>query len=277
MNGTEPPGPARAPLADLRVLSVEQFGAGPFGTRALSDLGATIIKVEDPAHGGDVARRVPPFQEGEDSLYFEAFNAGKLSISLDLRTVAGREIFDRLAGEVDAIACNLRGDKAQRLGIDYESQRHHNPGIVCASLSGFGQTGPRAGEPAYDYVLQAMAGWMSLTGEPDGPPTKSGLSLVDFSAGYAMALALLAAVWRARRDGVGGDCDLSLFEVALSMLAYVGTWAASEGYEPPRSGNRPIHRSSRSRRSPRPTAGSPSPARRRSSGSSSVRRWDSRS
>jgi crotonobetainyl-CoA:carnitine CoA-transferase CaiB-like acyl-CoA transferase len=222
------------PLRDLRVLAVEQFGAGPFGSRQLSDLGADVIKVEDPSSGGDVGRYVPPFRSGEDSLFFETFNSGKRSISLDLRSEAGRAVLEDLVAEVDAVACNLRGDGPEKLGLTYAQLRHRNPRIVCCSLSGFGSTGPRAPEPAYDYVIQAMSGWMSLTGEPDGPPTKSGLSLVDFCAGYALALSLVGAVWRARRDGAGGDCDLSLFEVALSMLAYVGTWAATEGFEPER-------------------------------------------
>jgi crotonobetainyl-CoA:carnitine CoA-transferase CaiB-like acyl-CoA transferase len=232
MGGTAP----RAPLADLRVLAVEQFGAGPWGSVQLADLGATVIKVEDPASGGDVGRYVPPYQRGEDSLFFETFNRGKRSVSIDLRTPAGRAVFEDLVRQVDAVTCNLRGDQPARLGLTYEALRHCNPTVVCASLSGFGMTGPRAAKPAYDYVLQAIAGWMQLTGEPDGPPTKSGLSLVDFAAGYAQALALLGAVWRARRDGVGGDCDVSLHEVALSLLAYVGTWAATEGHEVPRRG-----------------------------------------
>jgi crotonobetainyl-CoA:carnitine CoA-transferase CaiB-like acyl-CoA transferase len=223
-----------APLADLRIVAVEQFGAGPFGSRQLSDLGAEVIKVEDPETGGDVGRYVPPFQEGEDSLFFEAFNAGKRSVSLDLRTEDGRAAFERLVAGADAVCCNLRGDGPDSLGLTYEALRHVNPRIVCASLSGFGRTGPRAAEPAYDYILQGLAGWMSLTGEPGSPPAKSGLSLVDFSAGYALALTLLAAVWRARREGVGGDCDVALFEVALSLLTYVGTWSASRGHETPR-------------------------------------------
>jgi crotonobetainyl-CoA:carnitine CoA-transferase CaiB-like acyl-CoA transferase len=223
-----------APLSDLRILAVEQFGAGPFGSRQLADLGAEVIKVEDPASGGDVGRYVPPFQEGEDSLFFEAFNSGKRSLSLDLRTDGGRAAFEDLVAGADAVCCNLRGDGPASLGLTYEALRHRNPRIVCASLSGYGTTGPRAAEPAYDYVLQGLAGWMSLTGEPDGPPTKSGLSLVDFSAGYALALTLLSAVWRARREGVGGDCDVALFEVALSMLTYVGTWSASRDHETPR-------------------------------------------
>ncbi|MCW2986888.1 MAG: CoA transferase [Conexibacter sp.] len=227
---------ARAPLADLRIIAIEQFGAGPWGSLQLADLGAEVIKIEDPASGGDVGRYVPPFRSGEDSLFFETFNRSKRSISLDLRSPAGRAVFEDVVEHADAVTSNLRGDQPAKLGLTYEALRHRNPRIVCASLSGFGMTGPRADQPAYDYVLQAMTGWMSLTGEPGGPPTKSGLSLVDFAGGYALALTLLGAVWRARRDGVGGDCDVSLFEVALSLLTYVGTWAATEGHEVSRRG-----------------------------------------
>jgi crotonobetainyl-CoA:carnitine CoA-transferase CaiB-like acyl-CoA transferase len=223
-----------APLADLTVLAVEQFGAGPFGTLQLADLGATVIKVEDPVTGGDVGRTVPPFRAGEDSLFFETFNRGKRSVSLDLRVPEGRAVFADLVARVDAVASNVRGDQPEKLGLTYAALRGHNPRVVCASLSGFGRTGPRAAQPAYDYVLQAMAGWMSQTGDPDGPPTKSGLSLVDYSAGYALGLTLLAAVWRARRDGEGGDVDVSLLGVAQALLTYLGTWAATHGHEVPR-------------------------------------------
>jgi crotonobetainyl-CoA:carnitine CoA-transferase CaiB-like acyl-CoA transferase len=223
-----------APLADLRILAVEQFGAGPWGSAQLADLGATVIKIEDPGSRGDVGRYVPPYSKGEDSLFFETFNGGKCSLSLDLRAPAGQRVFHHLVERVDAVLSNLRGDQPARLGLTYDALCEHNERIVCASLSGFGMTGPRQAEPAYDYVLQAMAGWMSLTGEPHGPPAKSGLSLVDFAAGYAVALTLLGAVWRARRDGVGGDCDVSLFDVALSLLTYVGTWSATNGHVVPR-------------------------------------------
>ena len=220
----------RRPLDDVRVLAIEQFGAGPWATLQLADLGAEVIKVEDPTSAGDVGRYVPPYRDGEDSLYFETFNRGKRSVSLDLRSSAGRAVFEDLVRVSDAVYSNLRGDQPAKLRITYDDLRELNPRIVCCSLSGFGTTGPRRAEPAYDYVLQALTGWMSLTGEPDGPPVKSGLSLVDFSGGYVSALALLAGVWRARRDGVGCDCDTSLFETALSLLTYVGTWAASRGH-----------------------------------------------
>jgi len=222
------------PLADVKVLAIEQFGAGPWATLQLADLGADVIKLEDPAAGGDVGRYVPPFQDGEDSLFFETFNRNKRSISLDLRHPEGRGVFEDLVRVSDVVYSNLRGDQPERLGLTYDQLGHVNERIVCCSLSGFGMTGPRAAEGGYDYMMQGLAGWMSLTGDPDGPPTKSGLSLVDLSGGYVSAIAVLAGVWRARRDGVGCDCDVSLFETALHELCYVGTWAASRGYVPPR-------------------------------------------
>jgi crotonobetainyl-CoA:carnitine CoA-transferase CaiB-like acyl-CoA transferase len=222
------------PLADVRVLSVEQFGAGPWATLQLADLGADVIKVEDPAAGGDVGRYVPPFQDGEDSLFFETFNRNKRSISLDLRAPGGRDVFNDLVAAVDVVFSNLRGDQPARLGLTYDALKEFNPKIVCCSLSGFGMSGPRSAEGGYDYVMQGLAGWMTLTGEPDGPPTKSGLSLVDLSGGYVAAIAIMAGLWRARREGLGCDCDISLFETALSELCYVGTWTASRDYDPPR-------------------------------------------
>jgi crotonobetainyl-CoA:carnitine CoA-transferase CaiB-like acyl-CoA transferase len=225
------------PLADLRVIAVEQFGAGPFATMQLSDLGADVIKIEDPSVRGDVGRYVPPFAEGESSLFFESFNRNKQSVALDLRTPDGRREFEGLVRDADAVFSNLRGDQPAKLGLRYADLAHVNPAVVCVSLSGFGMSGPRASQGAYDATIQALAGWMSVTGGPDGPPTKSGLSLVDFSGGYVAAIALLAAVWRARRDGTGCDVDLSLFETALALLTYMGTWTASEGWVAQRMAN----------------------------------------
>jgi crotonobetainyl-CoA:carnitine CoA-transferase CaiB-like acyl-CoA transferase len=225
------------PLADVRVLAVEQFGAGPWGTLQLADLGADVIKIEDPAVRGDVGRYVPPFQEGESSLFFETFNRNKRSVSLDLRHPEGRAVFEDLVRIADVVYSNLRGDQPAKLRLLYEDLKDVNERIVCCSLSGFGMTGPRAGEGGYDYMMQGLAGWMELTGEPDGPPAKSGLSLVDLSGGYVSTIAVLAGLWRARRDGIGCDCDISLYETALHELMYVGTWAATKGYTPPRRSN----------------------------------------
>lgn len=228
------------PLEDIRIIAIEQYGAGPFATMHLAELGAEIIKIEEPSSGGDVARYIPPFQEGTHSLFFETYNRNKRSISLDIRTEAGLEVFHSLVEKSDAVFSNLRGDVPERLGIRYAQLAHVNPKIVCCSLTGFGMTGPRSAEPGYDYILQGLAGWMSLTGEPDGPPAKSGLSLVDFSGGYVAAATLLTGIHAARRDGKGMDCDLSLFDIAVTLLGYVGTWHMTGGFEPlrvPQSGH----------------------------------------
>lgn len=223
------------PLRDIRVIAVEQYGAGPFGSLHLADLGADIIKIEDPSVGGDVGRYVPPYADGEDSLFFESFNRGKRSISLDIRSPAGRTVFEDLVSRADAVFSNLRGDVPGRLRIRYDDLKHVNPRIVCCCLSGFGMTGPRAGEPGYDYVLQGYAGWMTLTGEPDAPPEKTGLSLVDYSGGFVAAISLLAGVHAARRDGTGMDCDISLYDTAISLLTYLATWHLTTGYQPTRA------------------------------------------
>lgn len=222
------------PLAGVRIAAVEQFGAGPWCTLQLVALGATVFKIEDPSVGGDVGRYVVPFQSGEDSLFFETFNSGKLSISLDLRHPRAPEVLHRLVRGAEVVFCNLRGDLPARLGLTYESLHSVNPRIVCCSLSGFGSTGPRSAQGAYDYVIQGHAGWMSLTGEPDGPPTRSGLSLVDFSGGLVAAISILAGLRQAAATGLGCDCDLALFDVAMALNTYVATWALSRDWEPMR-------------------------------------------
>ena len=232
-SSTNKQGPMK-PLADVRVVAVEQFGAGPFGSVHLADLGADIIKIEDPRTNGDIGRYVVPHQEDEDSLFFETFNRNKRSISLDLESVAGREVFEDLVRQSDVVYSNLRGDVPGRLRIRYEHLAPINPRIVCVSLSGYGMDSSRARQPGYDYMFQGEAGWMSLTGEIDGPPAKSGLSLVDFSAGYVAAMTVLAGLHAARRDGVGMDCDLSLYDVALNLLAYPATWYLTAGEVPKR-------------------------------------------
>ena len=223
------------PLQDIRILAVEQYGAGPFGTVHLADLGAEVIKIEDPSVGGDVGRYVPPYGEGEDSLFFETFNRNKRSLSLDLNTSAGRAVFEDLVKVSDVVYSNLRGDVPKKMRITYGDLKHLNPAIVCVSLTGFGMTGPRSAQPGYDYVLQGLAGWMDLTGEPDGPPTKSGLSLVDFSGGFVAAISLLAGLHAARRDGVGMDCDVSLYDTAIGLLNYPAVWHLNAGFTPVRT------------------------------------------
>ncbi|KAA9149013.1 CoA transferase [Amycolatopsis acidicola] len=223
------------PLRDLKILSLEQYGAGPFGSVHLADLGAEVIKIEDPRFGGDVGRHTPPYAEDGDSLFFEAFNRNKRSMVLDLGNPRGREVFERLVAVSDAVYSNLRGDVPEKMRIRYDDLKHLNPRIVCCSLSGYGMTGPRSKQPGYDYMLQGLAGWMSVTGEPDGPPTKSGLSMVDYSGGIVAALSMVSAIHAARRDGVGMDCDVSLYDTAIGMLTYLATWHLNRGFEPRRT------------------------------------------
>lgn len=223
------------PLEDIRIIAVEQYGAGPFGSVHLADLGAEVIKIEDPRFGGDVGRYVPPYAEEEDSLFFETFNRNKKSLSLDLSTPGGRKVFEELVKTADVVYSNLRGDVPERMRITYDDLKHLNPLIVCVSLTGFGMSGPRQNEPGYDYILQGLSGWMDLTGEPGGPPTKSGLSLVDFSGGLVAALSLLSGVHAARRDGKGMDCDVSLYDTAIGMLTYPATWHMNAGFKPVRT------------------------------------------
>lgn len=225
----------RGPLADLRILAIEQYGAGPFGSLHLADLGAEVIKIEDPNNGGDIGRYIPPFQTHEDSLFFQTFNRNKLSINLDVASAAGRRVLEDLVSQSDAVYSNLRGDVPARLRIRYDDLKVVNPRIVCCSLTGFGMTGPRSDQAGYDYLIQGLTGWMELTGEPDGPPEKSGASLVDYSGGYVAALSLLAAVHAARTTGRGADCDVSLYDTAASLLTYLGTWHLTSGYQPVRS------------------------------------------
>ncbi len=219
------------PLENVRVLAVEQYGAGPFGTLFLADQGAEVIKIENPRDGGDMARDVGPFFLGErDSLFFHSFNRNKKSLTLDLARPEGREVFHRLVARADAVASNLRGDVPEKLGLTYEHLAAHNAAVVCAHLSAYGRTGPRASWPGYDYLMQAEAGYFSLTGEPGGPPARFGLSIVDLMTGLALAYALLAGLTQARATGKGRDLDVSLFDVALNNTNYLAAWYLNEGH-----------------------------------------------
>jgi crotonobetainyl-CoA:carnitine CoA-transferase CaiB-like acyl-CoA transferase len=220
----------RPPLKGLRILAVEQYGAGPFGTLYLADLGAEVVKIENHKDGGDVGRKVGPHFFGEDdSHFFQTFNRNKRSVTLDLKHPEGKAAFHALAKTADAVLDNLRGDLPAKLGLTYEHLKEANPRIVCAHLSAYGRSGSRAAWPGYDYLMQAEAGHMSLTGEPGSPPARYGLSIVDLMTGLATAFALLSGVIHARRTGTGMDLDTSLFDVALHNLSYPGTWLLNAG------------------------------------------------
>jgi crotonobetainyl-CoA:carnitine CoA-transferase CaiB-like acyl-CoA transferase len=225
------------PLEGTRIVALEHFGAGPYGTMFLAGLGAEVIKVENSATGGDPGRQVGPHLLGaDDSQYFQSWNLNKRSVSLDLKSQ--RDAFEKLVASSDALVNNLRGELPEKLGLDYRALSHLNPQLVCLHISAYGRDNERASWPGYDYLMQAEAGLMSLTGEPGGEPCRFGTSIIDCMTGMTGVAALLACLLRAKRTGKGCDVDASLFDVALHQLSYMGTWYLNEGEvssRPPRS------------------------------------------
>lgn len=220
------------PLHGVRIVSVEQFGAAPYGTMLLADLGAEVIKIENVAIGGDPARKTGPYFLGpNDSEYFQAFNINKKSVALDLRSPEGNAALTALAKTADALVNNLRGDLPAKLGLDYKTLASVNPKLVCAHVSAYGRDNERASWPGYDYLMQAESGLMHLTGDPDRPPSRLGApSIIDQTTGLTAAVGLLAAIISARSTGKGCDIDTCLLDVALHQLGYVATWYLNEGH-----------------------------------------------
>ncbi|WP_428678301.1 CaiB/BaiF CoA transferase family protein [Reyranella sp.] len=222
------------PLEGIRVLTLEQFGAGPYGTMFLAELGAEVIKVEAP-DGGDPSRQVGPYKLGEnDSEYFQAWNLGKKSVTLDMKSEEGRRQFEALVKGSDCVVNNMRGTQPAKLGIDYASLKHLKPAIVCLHISAYGRDNDRKDWPGYDFLMQAEAGLMELTGEPDGPPTRVGVSMIDSMSGLTGIVGLLSCLLRARTTGQGCDVDTCLYDVAMHQLTYPGLWYLNEGDVSPR-------------------------------------------
>ena len=222
------------PLAGMRVIAVEQYGAGPYGTMLLAALGAEVIKIEHAATGGDPARHVGPRLGDGDSQYFQTWNLGKRSVTLDIKSAEGRRQLEALVRDAEAVVNNLRGTLPARLGLDYVSLGAINPAVVCLHISAYGRDNERADWPGFDYLMQAEVGLMSLTGEPDAPPARVGASLVDTLTGLTGIVGLLSAVMQARRTGRGCDVDTCLFDVAMHQLSYAAAWYLNEGEEPRR-------------------------------------------
>jgi crotonobetainyl-CoA:carnitine CoA-transferase CaiB-like acyl-CoA transferase len=221
------------PLQGIRVLTLEQFGAGPYGTMFMAELGAEVIKIEAPA--GDPSRQVGPYRLGkDDSEYFQAWNLGKKSVTIDLKSKAGRAQFEALVKGADCVVNNMRGTQPAKLGIDYASLKHLKPSIVCLHISAYGRGGERADWPGYDFLMQAEAGLMELTGDPEGAPTRVGVSLIDSMSGLTGTVGLLACLLRAKTTGQGGDVDTCLYDVAMHQLTYPGVWYLNEGDVSPR-------------------------------------------
>ncbi len=226
---------ASGPLAGVRVLDLSRVLAGPYATMMLADFGAEVIKIEPPA-GDDTRAWGPPFAAGE-SAYFLAVNRGKRSVTLDLKTDAGRERLGRLLAKSDVLIENYRPGTMARLGFAPERVLERHPALVWCSVSAYGQYGPRSSAPGYDAIMQGEAGWMSLTGPPGGAPTKVGASLADITAGMMAGSGILAALFARERDGRGRRVDVALFDSVVATLCYQAQGYLLTGEEPVRSGN----------------------------------------
>ena len=222
-------------LSDIKILDLSRILAGPFGTQILSDLGAEVWKVESP-WGDDTRGWGPPFM-GEESAYYLSANRGKKSIIVNLRDPKGQDIIKSLALKADIFVENFKVGNMKRFGLDYESLSKVNQGLIYASVTGFGQTGPRASEPGYDAALQGMTGVMSITGEPDGRPTKVGVAWIDILTGMTSTIGILAALHEKKLSGKGQHIDVSLFDVGIASLANIAQSYLATGIAPGRIGN----------------------------------------
>lgn len=224
--------PPRGPLAGIRVLDLSRVLAGPYCTTQLYELGAEVLKVEQPGHGDDT-RAFPPFLNGE-SVYFASINRGKRSIALDLRVDADRAVFDALLAHADVLVENFRPGVMEKLGYGWEAVHARHPSLIYAAISGFGQTGPYRDLPAYDLVVQALGGMISINGPEGGPPVRLGISLGDLGAGLFAALGIVSALYERESSGVGRLVDIAMLDCQTMMLesALVRQFATGETQKP---------------------------------------------
>ncbi|THF60515.1 CaiB/BaiF CoA transferase family protein [Pseudothauera rhizosphaerae] len=231
------------PLAGVRVLDLSRILAGPNCAQLLGDLGAEVIKVEKPGEGDDTRRWGPPFvrdRHGKptgESAYYLCANRNKRSIAVDLSRPEGQSLVRRLAARSDVLIENYKVGTLGRYGLDYASLHETLPGLIYCSITGFGQTGPYATRSGYDFLIQGMGGIMSLTGEPDGPPMKTGVGIADVMTGMYAAVAILAALRHKEHTGEGQHIDLALFDTQLAWLVNAGTNYLLSGRDQPRLGN----------------------------------------
>lgn len=229
------PAPAHGPLAGVKIVDFTLFLSGPFATQILGDLGAEVVKVESPE--GDMSRIIPPNFVDGSSTYFGSTNRNKKSVVLDLRAPEGLEAARRLVAQADVVIENFRPGKLAQLGIDYESAARNHPALVWAAISGFGQDGPLRDRPAYDMIVQAMSGVMSLTGDPDGDPVRAGVPIGDLGAGLYAVIGILSVLLEARRTGQGRRIDVSMLDVQVAMLSYQASSYLHSGAVPGRQGS----------------------------------------
>lgn len=221
-------------LQGVRVLDLTQFLSGPFCTMILGDLGADVIKVEVP--GGEMTRHLPPHFVGPDSAYYLHVNRNKRDIAVDLKEADGREVVAQLIRRSDVVVENFRPGVLEKLGLTYDGVARDAPGVVWCSITGFGQTGPYRDRPAYDMVVQALSGAMSLTGEPDGRPVRIGVPIGDLVAGMYAAIGILSALHERERSGRGQRIDIAMLDSMVSLLSYQAAYALSSGEAPKAQG-----------------------------------------
>jgi crotonobetainyl-CoA:carnitine CoA-transferase CaiB-like acyl-CoA transferase len=234
--------PNKAPLSGIRVIELARVLAGPWAGQMLADLGADVIKVENPDGGDDTRQWGPPFVKGADgenlsAAYYHAANRGKRSITADLRSEEGRSLVRRLVATADVVIENFKLGGLVKYGLDYESLKTINPKLVYCSITGFGQTGPYAALAGYDYIVQGMSGFMSITGEPDGQPMKAGVAIADIFTGIYAVSAIEAALIHALKTGQGQLVDMALFDVQSAVLANQNMNYLISGKPPTRLGN----------------------------------------
>jgi len=228
--------PRAGALAGLTVLDLSRVLSGPFATMTLADLGADVVKIEQPGTGDDTRQWGPPFQ-GDEAAYFLSVNRNKRSLAVDLKSADGLALVRDLARRADVVVENFRPGTAARLGLGYDDLAAENPGLVYASISGYGQTGPDSHRAGYDAIAQARSGIMSVTGEADGPPVRVGVSSADLVAGMWAVIGILAALRERDRSGQGQWVDISLLDGSVSWLTYVASGYFATGTRPPRYGS----------------------------------------
>ncbi len=228
--------PRAGALAGLTVLDLSRVLSGPFATMTLADLGADVVKIEQPGTGDDTRQWGPPFQ-GDEAAYFLSVNRNKRSLAVDLKSADGLALVRDLARRADVVVENFRPGTAARLGLGYDDLAAANPGLVYASISGYGQTGPDSHRAGYDAIAQARSGIMSVTGEADGPPVRVGVSSADLVAGMWAVIGILAALRERDRSGQGQWVDISLLDGSVSWLTYVASGYFATGTRPPRYGS----------------------------------------
>jgi crotonobetainyl-CoA:carnitine CoA-transferase CaiB-like acyl-CoA transferase len=226
---------SRGPLSKLRVLDFTQMLSGPYATQIIGDLGADVIKVENAE--GELTRHLPPYFVGEESAYYLSVNRSKRSLALDLKSAAGRKLARQLALNCDVVVENFRPGVLAKLGLSYADVAAENPGIIWCCISGFGQDGPYRDRPAYDMIVQAMSGGMSLTGEKNGSPVRSGIPLGDISAGLYAVIGILAALAERQETRKGKLIDVSMLDCQIAMLSYQAAYYLASGEVPARQGN----------------------------------------